>query len=103
MSKTENSKSVGESMAKQYKACVRLEHIATSYPEVVPINSKEYSLLTVKDNQDACSDLAFSSMISRGVLEPDWFEDYFFEGVYYEGQLKSHQQDERSKTTYVMR
>ena len=103
MSKTENSKSVGESMAKQYKACVRLEHIATSYPEVVPINSKEYSLLTVKDNQDACSDLAFSSMISRGVLEPDWFEDNFFEGVYYEGQLKSHQQDERSKTTYVMR
>ena len=103
MSKTENSKSVGESMAKQYKACVRLEHIATSYPEVVPINSKEYMLLTVKDNQDACSDLAFGSMISRGALEPNWFEDYFFEGVYYEGQLKSHQQDERSKTTYVMR
>ena len=90
MSKTEISKSVGESLAQGYKACVRLEHIATSYPSVVPINSKEFMLLTVKDNQDACSDLAFSSMISRGVLEPDWFEDYFFEGVYYEGQLKSH-------------
>ena len=90
MSKTEISKSVGESLAQGYKACVRLEHIATSYPSVVPINSKEYMLLTVRDNQDACSDLAFSSMISRGVLEPDWFEDYFFEGVYYEGQLKSH-------------
>ena len=103
MNKTEISKSVGESLAKQYKACVRLEHIATSTPSVVAINSKEFTLLTVKDNQDACSDLAFSSMISRGVLEPNWFEDYFFEGVYYEGQLKSHQQDERIKTTYVMR
>ena len=90
MSKTEISKSVGESLAQSYKACVRLEHIATSYPSVVPINSKEFMLLTVKNNQDAGSDLAFGSMISRGVLEPNWFEDYFFEGVYYEGQLKSH-------------
>jgi len=91
MSKTEISKSVGESLTQGYKACVRLEHIATSYPNVLAINSKEFMLLTQKGkNVDECSDLAFGSMISRGVLEPNWFEDYFFEGVYYEGQLKSH-------------
>ena len=89
MSKALNSKRAGEAMTKAYKACIRLEHIATSYPSVVPINSIEFNLLTVKNNIDDCSYLAFESMINRGVLEPNWFDDYFFEGVYYEGQLKS--------------
>ena len=81
MSKALNSKRAGEAMTKAYKACIRLEHIATSYPSVVPINSIEFNLLTVKNNIDDCSYLAFESMINRGVLEPNWFDDYFFEGV----------------------
>ena len=55
MSKALNSKRAGEAMTKAYKACIRLEHIATSYPSVVPINSIEFNLLTVKNNIDDCS------------------------------------------------
>jgi len=71
-------------------ASVRLEHIATSYQQIIPINHLEYKLLTVRKNHDWGSDRAFASMISRGVIDDDVFDHFFFEGVYLDDQLRSH-------------
>ena len=72
------------------EASVRLEHIATGYPQIIAINHLEFNLLTGKYNIDWGSDRAFASMISRGVINDDVFDHFFFEGVYLDDQLRSH-------------
>jgi hypothetical protein len=72
------------------KATVKLEHIATGYQQIIPINHLEFNLLTSKYNMDWGSDRAFDCMRSRGVIDDDVFDHFFFEGVYLDGQLRSH-------------
>ncbi len=69
---------------------IKLEHIATRQQKDIPITDREYLLLTNNFNIDAASDMAFQSMIDRGVLDNEWHQDFFFEGVYCGNQLKSH-------------
>ena len=72
---------------------IKLEHIATRTPMLIEVNAKEYQLLASKDfnvDIDSLSDMAFESMISRGVLESDVWDQFFFEGLYahVDGRIK---------------
>ena len=72
---------------------IKLEHIATRIPLEVKVNAKEYQLLACKDfnvDIDSLTDMAFDSMISRGVLDVDVWAQFFFEGLYLDNRLITH-------------
>jgi hypothetical protein len=84
------------------KFTVKFEHIATTIPEEVEITPKEFELLTTKPVNDRNTSLAWTSMWLRNTplnsntgrfadqdIE-EWFNQYFFEGVFKNGQLRSH-------------
>lgn len=84
------------------KLTVKFEHIATTIPEEVEITPHEFELLTTKPVNDRNTSLAWTSMWLRNTplnsntgnyadqdIE-DWFNQYFFEGVFKNGQLRSH-------------
>jgi len=84
------------------KFTVKFEHIATTIPEEVEITPKEFELLTTKPVNDRNTSLAWTSMWLRNTplnsntgkfadqdIE-DWFNQFFFEGVFKNGQLRSH-------------
>lgn len=84
------------------KLTVKFEHIATTIPEEVEITPKEFELLTTKPVNDRNTSLAWTSMWLRNTplnsntgryadqdIE-EWFNQYFFEGVFKNGQLRSH-------------
>lgn len=84
------------------KFTVKFEHIATTIPEEVEITPKEFELLTMKPVNDRNTSLAWTSMWLRNTplnsntgrfadedIE-DWFNQFFFEGVFKNGQLRSH-------------
>ena len=84
------------------KFTVKFEHIATTIPEEVEITPREFELLTAKPVNDRNTSLAWTSMWLRNTplnsntgryadqdIE-DWFNQYFFEGVFKNGQLRSH-------------
>ena len=77
-------------MKENKETTVKLEHIATGQQKDIPITDREYLLLTNNFNIDAASDMAFQSMIERGVLDDELHLDFFFEGVYLGNQLRSH-------------
>jgi len=56
-----------------YKHYIRLEHIATTYPHVEPLNGKECQLL-LNGSKDAC-ELAFDSIAERMGCNIDVDED----------------------------
>ena len=76
---------------------IKLEHIATRQPLAVEVNAKEYQWLAADvafnsfgKDIDELTDMAFESMISRGVLDSDVWEQFFFEGLYarVDGRIK---------------
>lgn len=84
------------------KFTVKFEHIATTIPEEVEITPKEFELLTMKPVNDRNTSLAWTSMWLRNTplnsntgrfadqdIE-EWFNQHFFEGVFKNGQLRSH-------------
>ena len=77
-------------MKTNIETTIKLEHIATGQQKDIPITDREYLLLTNNMNIDTASDMGFQSMIDRGVLDEEWHLDFFFEGVYFENQLRSH-------------
>jgi len=84
------------------KFTVKFEHIATSIPEVVEINQNEFNLLTKKPVDDSNTDQAWLSMWLRNTVLnsnsgksaqediEEWFNQFFFEGVFKNNQLRSH-------------
>jgi|TARA_E500000178_G_scaffold305310_1_gene316691 hypothetical protein len=76
-----------------YKA--KFEHIATGYPEEVKLTEEEFKLMTAKKDRDINFDKALFSLHARGELTSygnieEFFEHFFFEGVYMNNKLRSH-------------
>lgn len=82
------------------KFTAKFEHIATSIPLEIDLVENEFNLLTTKTDVDANTQQAWLSMWLRdtdmnkgGSADSDieeFFKDFFFEGVFKNGQLRSH-------------
>lgn len=81
---------------------VKFEHIATTIPEEIEITPHEFNLLTKKPIDDKNTELAWMSMWLRNTALnsntgksadqdiEEFFGQFFFEGVFKNGQLRSH-------------
>lgn len=84
------------------KFTVKFEHIATSIPEEIEITQHEFDLLTKKPIDDNNTSLVWTSMWLRNTPLnsntrkssnediQEWFNQFFFEGVFKNGQLRGH-------------
>ena len=84
------------------KFTVKFEHIATRIPKEIDITSHEFDLLTSKSDVDKNTDQAWLSMWLRNseinsqtqkTSDEDineFFQDFYFDGVFMNGQLRSH-------------
>ena len=80
----------------------KFEHIATRIPLEIKLTPHEFDLLTAKSDVDEKTDQAWLSMWLRNTelnsQTPrasdedinEFFQDFFFEGVFMNGQLRSH-------------
>ena len=67
-----NNKGIHMEPTKHY---IKLEHIATTIPQFVPITTQEYKRLSDNDNEDLVDNILITQMGAG------WFKDYFYEGV----------------------
>jgi hypothetical protein len=82
------------------KFTVRVEHLATTYPVEIDLNENEFKLMTTKKDIDSCFDQALLSLWIREQIThtygrafediADFQENHFLEGVYKNGNLRSH-------------
>ena len=82
------------------KFTAKFEHIATSIPMEIDLVENEFNLLTTRPIDDANTNQAWLSMWLRdtdinkgGNAEGDidnFFKEFFFEGVFKNGKLRSH-------------
>ena len=84
------------------KFTAKFEHIATRIPLEIDLVENEFNLLTTKTDVDANTQQAWLSMWLRNteinsqtsnhsdVDIEEFFKDYFFDGVFKNGQLRSH-------------
>ena len=87
---------------KDDKFTTKFEHIATRIPLEIDITSHEFDLLTAKSDVDKKTDQAWLSMWLRNtemnsqthrtsdVDINEFIQDYFYEGVFLNGELSSH-------------
>ena len=87
---------------KDDKFTAKFEHIATRIPLEIDLVENEFNLLTTKTDVDKSTEQAWLSMWLRNteinsqtsnhsdVDIEEFFKDYFFEGVFKNGQLRSH-------------
>ena len=93
----------GEGVEVKPDVCTtKFEHIATRIPLEIKITSHEFDLLTSKSDVDKNTDQAWLSMWLRNTeinsqthktSDEDineFFQDYFFDGVFLNGKLRSH-------------
>lgn len=92
MSKSERSKQIAMAMMPKKGAALHLEHIATSIPEVVALNSKEFQLFTADEigvKKAICEEMAFDSLVHREAVGADVMEQFFVEGIFLNGERVS--------------
>lgn len=79
----------------------KFEHIATTFPVEIDLNENEFKLMTVKEgDMDYLFDQALLSLWIREKIThtfgkafediADFQENHFLDGVYKNGQLRSH-------------
>jgi len=100
MSKRKQVDKIVKGMVRSGTPTIVFEHIATSIPTSMHVNSKEFMLMTDKsDKQDELFDMGLEALFKRvkengEVTDFDYysnldefFEQYFFFGLYNKGKL----------------
>mgnify|MGYP003121177572 CR=1 FL=1 len=87
---------------KDDKFTAKFEHIATRIPLEIDLVENEFNLLTTKTDVDKSTQQAWLSMWLRKTEMNsqtyrtsdedinEFFQDYFFDGVFLNGELRSH-------------
>lgn len=103
MSKSKQVDKIVKGMVRSGTPTIVFEHIATSIPTSMHVNSKEFQLMTdTSSKQDELFDIGLEALFKRvkqngeatdfdyySTLE-EFFEQFFFFGLYNKGKLHTH-------------